>query len=159
MKKLLGAVLTIGALAVVGFTGFFILGVVDPDNESNPLTGIIEDAQTSAANTALEASGFKTEIQDTLVENSDSIAAATGMEAEEVTEVITSLDIENWDIAPLPNDAVSAGSFDGSYGGFDGTVTTYEDPSYVTITTMGQNITLSVPQDAQSYVSALQFMQ
>ena len=45
-----------------------------------------------------------------------------------------------------------------SYSGTDATITTYDDPSVVTVTAMGQDITLAVPDSAQSYLPFLSYL-
>ena len=40
----------------------------------------------------------------------------------------------------------------------DATITTYDDPSVVTVTAMGQDITLAVPDSAQSYLPFLSYL-
>ena len=44
------------------------------------------------------------------------------------------------------------------YSGTDATITTYDDPSVVTVTAMGQDITLAVPDSAQSYLPFLSYL-
>lgn len=38
------------------------------------------------------------------------------------------------------------------------TITTYDNPSVVTVTTMGQDITLAVPASAQTYLPFLSYL-
>ena len=57
---------------------------------------------------------------------------------------------------PLPAEARETGTFSGSYAGVDGSITTYEDPGYVTVKAYGQTVTLEVPASAQEYLARLQ---
>ena len=54
--------------------------------------------------------------------------------------------------------AEKTGSANVSYSGTDATITTYDDPSVVTVTAMGQDITLAVPDSAQSYLPFLSYL-
>lgn len=135
-------------LGVVSFVWTVVLG-------ATPLTGSIG---TGIANAALEASGVKEQIDGALRENADAIAAATGMSADQVTAAIDQLDISSWTVTALPDDAAATGSFDTTYQGASATVTTYADPSYVTVSTLGQDLTLAVPESARAYVSLLAYL-
>ena len=54
--------------------------------------------------------------------------------------------------------ASKTGSTDISYGSTDATITTYDDPSVVTVEALGQDITLAVPDSAQSYLPFLGYL-
>ena len=45
-----------------------------------------------------------------------------------------------------------------NYGGISAEVTTYEDPSYITVSAEGQTFTLEVPNSAQDYLSLLGYL-
>ena len=120
--------------------------------------GLLGDAGVTAANVALDASKIKSRIDYELRSHAGDIAAASGMSTEQVDAAIDELDIGSWKVATLPDDAKATGSFSTAYGGMSGTVTTYDDPSYVTLTTGGQDITLEVPASAQSYESLMGYL-
>lgn len=71
---------------------------------------------------------------------------------------IDALDIQSWEVTSLPEGAEKTGSANVSYSGTDATITTYDDPSVVTVTAMGQDITLAVPDSAQSYLPFLSYL-
>lgn len=123
--------------------------------EGTPLEDMIGNG---VANAALDASGVKGQIESALRENTSTIASATGMSESQVAAAINQLDIESWSVTSLPADASPAGSFSTTYRGANATVTTYADPSYVTVDALGQSLTLSVPESAQSYVSLLSYL-
>lgn len=123
--------------------------------EGTPIADMIGNG---VANAALDASGVKGQIDSALREHASDIAAATGMSESQVTAAIDQLDIDSWNVATLPADASVAGTFDTTYQGASATVTTYADPSYVTVDALGQELTLSVPDSAQSYVSLLSYL-
>lgn len=112
---------------------------------------------TGAANALIDATGIKDQVEGTLRENANSIAAATGLSENQVNAAIDALDISSWEATTLPADASATGSFSASYGGTAGTITTYTDPSYITVDALGQEITFSMPASAQEYLPYLAY--
>ena len=149
---LLGIVAVLGIVAALGSTVFEDSPVMQAAREATGGVG------TAAANAALDASGVKEQIESTLRSNASAIAAATGMSQSQVEAAIDNLDISSWRITTLPDDATVRGSFNTTYNGADATVTTYADPSYVTVDALGQTLTLEVPSSAQDYVSLLSYL-
>ena len=122
------------------------LGMKGPfENFQNPLAGLFEGGKNAAANAALDVSGLKSKAESSLRGNADRIAEATGMSSSQVDAAIDALDIQSWEVTSLPEGAEKTGSANVSYSGTDATITTYDDPSVVTVTAMGQDITLAVP--------------
>lgn len=119
----------------------------------------LEDAiGTGIANAALDASGVKSSIDEALRSNVESIAAATGLSNAQVETAIDELAIESWSATTLPEDASVSETFSTSYRGASATVTTYADPSYITVEAYGQDLTLAVPESAQQYLSLLAYL-
>ena len=119
----------------------------------------VEDAiGVGIANAALDVSGIMGRADDALRENAGAIAAATGMSEDQVNAAIDQLDITSWSATTLPDDAVVSGSFSTDYQGASATITTYADPSYVTVDAYGQSVTLAVPEDSQAYISFLAYL-
>ena len=119
----------------------------------------LEDAiGTGIANAALDASGVKSSMDEALRSNVESIAAATGLSNEQVETAIDELAIESWSATTLPESASVSGTFFTSYRGASATVTTYADPSYITVEAYGQDLTLAVPESAQQYLSLLAYL-
>lgn len=119
----------------------------------------LEDAiGTGIANAALDASGVKSSIDEALRSNVESIAAATGLSNEQVETAIDELAIESWSATTLPESASVSGTFFTSYRGASATITTYADPSYITVEAYGQDLTLAVPESAQQYLSLLAYL-
>lgn len=119
---------------------------------------LLNQAAPTAVNAALDASGVKTQAEDALRSHVADIAAATGLSEDQVSAAIDSLDIDSWAVTSLPANVRETGSVDVAYQGVDATVTTYDDPSYVTVDALGQNITLEVPASAQQYLSLLGYL-
>ncbi len=134
------------------------LGMKGPfENFQSPLAGLFEGGKNAAANAALDVSGLKSKAESALRGNADRIAEATGMSSSQVDAAIDALDIQSWEVTSLPEGAEKTGSANVSYSGTDAT-TTYDDPSVVTVTAMGQDITLAVPDSAQTYLPFLSYL-
>lgn len=143
---------TLGAVVVA--LGIFTL------LSNTVLTGnsTIESLKASAVNSAIDASGIKGQLESSLRSKASSISAATGLPESTVNSMIDQLDISSWSVTTLPSDAQSTGSFSTTYQGTAATVTTYSDPSYVSVEMSGQNLTLAVPSSAQGYVGYLKYL-
>ena len=122
-------------------------------------TPVMQAVSTGAANAMIDASGIKERVDSALREQAPAIASATGLSTEDVTYAIDQLDISSWQATALPSDATPTGSVDATYHGIDATVTTYADPSYVTVEAYGQTVTLAVPASAQPYLPYLSYVQ
>lgn len=155
MKTIIKAFVGLIIVAIVGIGVLVILPELGIDN---PVTEVVNDAKNAAANAALDASGIKEKAQAALEGNAERIAAATGMSTAQVNEAIANLDIESWRATTPPADALPAGTSNISYGGTDATITTYDDPSVVTVNAYGQNLTLEVPASAQQYLGYLEYL-
>ena len=113
---------------------------------------------TGITNAAIDASGLKGRVEDALLSNASVIAEATGMSEDQVDAAINALDIDAWSATTLPDDASESGSFTGSYQGATATVTTYDDPGYITVEAYGESVTLAIPESAQQYVPLLAYL-
>ena len=151
---------TIAFILVIAVFGILPqLGMKGPfENFQNPLAGLFEGGKNAAANAALDVSGLKSKAESALRGNADRIAEATGMTSSQVDAAIDALDIQSWEVTSLPEGAEKTGSANVSYSGTDATITTYDDPSVVTVTAMGQDITLAVPDSAQTYLPFLSYL-
>lgn len=149
MKRLLaGILIIIGLVAALCFYSTTQLGT------ENPVKGITN----AITNAAIDKSGIKDKIESTLRDNVDTIAANTGVSTSRVDKAIDDLDIQDWRATDLPSSATVAETYHGNYGGTEATITTYSDPSYITVTANDQNVTLSVPASAQEYLPYLQYL-
>ncbi|MVX61284.1 hypothetical protein GKZ27_07430 [Enterorhabdus mucosicola] len=158
IKALVGLIFAF--ILLVGVFGILPqLGLGNPfANFENPLAGLFEQGKNTVANAALDASGLKSKANEALKSNRDRIAEVTGLSRSQVDDAIDALDIESWEVTSLPASASKTGSTDISYGGTDATITTYDDPSVVTVNAMGQDVTLAVPDSAQSYLPFLGYL-
>ena len=150
MKKVVTVFMGLIALMIIGILALTFI----PSGGS----GLFDGLKSGATNIALNASGIKTKISDTLSSNVSNIASATGMSESQVRAAIVDLDLENWNATTLPSDAVATGTYSGNYGGTSATITTYENSGYVTINAYGQDVTLEVPDSAQDHLWYLAYL-
>ena len=144
MKRVLGVFLGLIALIIVGIVGVFAFS----GTGSGPASDLANDAK-----------GLKDKAKSALEGSKASIAAATGLSESQVDQAIEQLDIDGWQAASLPSTATATGTIDGNALGINGTVTTYDDPGYVSVEVYGQTVTLAVPESAQAYLPYLAYVQ
>ena len=137
MKRVLGVFLGLIALIIVGIVGVFAFS----GTGSGPASDLANDAKAAAANAAIDATGLKDKAKS------------------QVDQAIEQLDIDGWQAASLPSTATATGTIDGNALGINGTVTTYDDPGYVSVEVYGQTVTLAVPESAQAYLPYLAYVQ
>lgn len=153
MKKLMKAVaaLILACILIVGGGVLLAKNGVD-----NPISQAADQAGANAANAALDATGIKDKADALLRDNAALISQETGLPEPMVNAMIDELDIKSWQVTTLPAGAVPTGSFDLEHEGTTVTLTTYGDPSIVTVGTGVGAVTLSVPASAQSTIRTLQ---
>lgn len=150
--------LIVAVILVVAVFGILPQMGLESPFKDNPLAGLFEGGKNAAANAALDASGLKSKAAAALQNNREKIAEKTGMSLDQVDAAIDRLDIESWEATTLPSDATPTGSSSISYGGTDATITTYDDPTVVTVDAYGQSMTLAVPDGAQDYLPYLAYL-
>ncbi|WP_165061557.1 hypothetical protein [Adlercreutzia sp. ZJ154] len=151
MKKVL-KLLAVLVIAVVLVLGGGIL--LEKAGIETPISGVAN----KAANTALDASGIKSKVDSALRSNASKIAEKTGLPVSSVNSMIDNLNIESWQVTNLPADATATGTTSMTYDGVSATVTTYDDPSVVTVDTGAGEVTLEVPASAQDYIGYLGYL-
>lgn len=158
---------TVLAIAAVVCAGAYYLFCQNSNavTSQTVATNVVDRMQNSAqaakanvVNAALDATGIKARLQDVLEANSSAIAQSTGISQATVDAAIANMDIESWKVASLPSTASTEATYAVTYQGADTTVTTYSDPSYVTVSALGQAVTLNVPADAQSSLAYLPYV-
>ena len=110
-----------------------------------------ESLRTDTVNTLLEKTGVKQRLENELYAKAEKFAEDTGIPVGLVDEAVSMVDITNWKAVPLPDDAVENGSVSADIDGQHYELTTYEDPSYVTVSAYGQVLTFEVPESAQTF--------
>lgn len=113
------------------------------------------DIGVNGLNAVLDATGAKSKIESALRANAGTIASQLGVDESTVDSAIDSLDIPDWEVASLPEDAVATQTVPVEYDGTDAQVTLYDDDSYVTLSAYGQDVTLAVPESARSSLDYL----
>lgn len=152
VRALAVIVVTCAAVVLLSYT------VLSDTPLGEAVRGASDEAANAAANAALDASGVKERVDQALRDNVSTIASATGLSEAQVEQAIDGLDVTSWSVTTLPTDAVASDGASGTYDGMSASVTTYEDPSYVTVEVGGQELTLSVPESAQQYARLLSYL-
>lgn len=167
MKKALGVFLgLIGVLIVCCLGIIFIpngLNIPNPfeaisNHAQSAAENVVESAKNAATNAVIDASGIKGRINDTIDEYKTDIINATGISEDVADSIIEDIAVDDWQAATLPDEAIETGTIDGSVYGVDGTVTTYDDPGYITVEAYGQTVTLAIPESAQEYLPLLSML-
>ena len=153
MIRLAKTLIGLALVAVVGVGAFSLF------SESSFFDDAADQATASVTNAAIDASGIKETIQNALDANAESIASALGVTVQDARDMIGNLGVVSWQATSLPSDAQASGSYSASFDGTSANITTYEDPSYITVEAYGQSLTLSVPESAQEYVPYLVYLQ
>lgn len=164
MKRII-AVCAMVFIVVPACVGAYLF-VSEPANQSSavttPVSSIVSssarNAQASSLNTLLDVTGAKGEIESGLRSNAGVIASQLGVSEADVNSTIDSLSISDWQVASLPDGAVAAHTVPVDYNGTQAEVTLYDDSSYVTVSAYGQDVTLSVPESAQSSLRYLAYV-
>ncbi len=152
MKKFAKILLGIVALLLAGLLVIAFMPGTASSEEGNPVANI----KAVCTNAVINMSGAKGTAVDTLLSNLGTISDLTGLSQADCAQIIYGLDIESWEVSTLPSAAEASGSISGEYAGIDGTITYYDDPSYITVNAYGQNITMKVSSSAENYLPYLQ---
>lgn len=115
------------------------------------------DARTALMNTALDASGVKTRINDALIDNIALVSEKTGLSESAIATAIDSLDIMNWQVTELPATARETGTYSLPYKDTNIALTTYDTTEVVTVSAYGQTATMRVPESARTYIAFLRY--
>lgn len=153
MRKFVAAVAGLAVIVLVGIGVIALVPGVASSQEGDPLAGI----KTMGQNALIDISGVKDDVENALESHLDVVAQAVGLSEADCAQIVYALDIPNWQAIVLPSSANELASFSGTLAGIDGTVTFYDDPSYLSVDAFGQTFTLSIPETAQSYLVYLPF--
>ena len=125
---------------------------------SSNVDGPVENAKNGALNAIIDASSIKTRVDEELRNHAGAIAERIGVPQASIDNAINSLDVEDWRVTSLPANASETGSFSFDAEGTTATITTYDDPSIVTVEALGQSITMEIPQSAQGYATLFGYL-
>ncbi|MBQ9068861.1 MAG: hypothetical protein IJ131_07345 [Eggerthellaceae bacterium] len=118
----------------------------------------VEKAGNEAVSKMVDQSGLKEAAAAELHARAGDIAALSGLDESMVDYVIDSMDIPSWQTTTLPDGLGEQASIPVEYSGANATLTTYNDPSYMTVSAYGQDITFAVPDAAQGYIPYLAYL-
>lgn len=164
VKKIAKAVITLVAVVVIIGALFLATGMVSHNSSSaaasraSQTASPLDQARNSALNAIINASGVKGKLQSELESSVPQISAATGLSTQQVQSGIDALDVNDWEVVSEPATATETGSYPVNANGMNATVTTYDDPSYVTVDAYGQRATFAVPNSATSYTQLLGYL-
>ena len=133
----------------------------------NPLARILagenpfQSARTDAINTLIDVSGVKDRIESELQARAEELSEETGLPLPILEYGIETLAIQDWEATEKPTEdqASETGTYSVVADGTPLDITAYDDPSYITVTVYGQEITLAVPESAQPYVYLLPLLE
>lgn len=118
----------------------------------------LEGTRNGMLNAALDASGIKGRVDAELREKAGDIAEEMGIPQSTVDNFVDQLAIEDWQVTSLPAGATETGTHSVNAQGTTAQITTYDDPSIVTIDAYGQSLTMEVPESAQEYTPLLKYL-
>lgn len=121
-------------------------------------TSALSEATQQVLNQAVDAAGLKAAAEAELRARKGDIAAISGLDVGMVDYVIDTINIENWQATSLPENTYEQSTIPFTYSGTSATLTTYDDPSYITLSAYGQSLTFAVPDTAQSYIPYLAYL-
>lgn len=115
------------------------------------------DPETLNPSDVYNARKSKSQLNDALVANVDTIAERTGTSSEEVATTVQDMGITDWESTSLPETAAEDKSFEMELDGDVTTITTYSypDDEYVTLTNKEGSLTLRGPEEAGSELADL----
>ncbi len=122
------------------------------------ITNPFSSAKVAATNAIIDSSGIKDRVESELYAHVNEISAYTGLPAEAIEEGISTLAIKEWKAVEKPAGASETGNYSIGTDDTQVGVTTYDDPSVVTLQAYGQEITLSIPDSVQQYSSYLSYL-
>ena len=154
-KRIVGVAILFIAIAA-GAVALVMSGGCSADTAASSPVGEIANG---ALNTVIDASGVKGRIDSLLREKAGSFANQLGVPESVAEGIVDSLAIEDWQVTSLPADAAETSTSTIQAENVSATVTTYEDPSYITVEAYGVSLTMSVPESAQLYTPYLQYLQ
>ena len=136
------------AIAFILLAAIACLGLVMCTSDT-PFEGM----RTTAINELLDRSGAKERLEAEMYAHAEDIAQSVGVPVELVNAGIEMLDITEWKAVDLPSDAQKTATFNTEYRNQQISLTTYDDPSLVTLGIWNQSVCFRVPESAQTFTS------
>ena len=148
MRRIVALAITLILVAAGACAALFFLGSNSP----------LESARAGAINTLLEQTQLKQRLEDELYMRADRFAEDTGVPVEIVNALIETLDVTHWEATTLPQGVSQTSKIDTEVAGQQLSITSYGDPSYVTLGAYGQEVTFDVPESAETLSAALPYV-
>ena len=118
----------------------------------------LDNFTNGSLNTLIDITGVKGHVDSTLRQKTGELAEQLGISQSAANEMVDSLAIQDWRVTTLPADAVETGTSAVKAGNVDAAITTYEDPSLITVGAYGLSLTLEAPESAQIYTPFLRYI-
>ena len=144
--------IVITAIVFIALAGAAVFALVSYNG-----SGSLGDMRSGALNFVIDQSGIKQRIEDQLYDQANEFAEKHGVPVAFLNSAIETLDVQSWKATSLPEDASENGNIEGELAGHPVKITSYDDPSYVTVDAYGQSITFEVPESAKTYTSLMPY--
>lgn len=149
IKRIVGTVLVLviifAVAAVLLLSNGFATKAGDP----------LADVKNGVVNTVIDATGMKTRLDQSVRKTASEAAAKWGIPQSMVDGVVDQVDITEWKVTSLPDGVTQQGTYSFNLDDTTAQITTYDDPSVVTLNIYGQTVTMEAPESAQGFVSLL----
>jgi hypothetical protein len=136
------------AIVFILLAGVACLGLVMCSSET-PFEGM----RTATINGILDRSGAKERLEAEMYAHADDVAESAGIPVELVNTGIEMLNVTEWKAVDLPADAEETATFRTQYRDQQVTLTTYDDPSLVTLGIWNQSVCFKVPESTQTFTT------
>ena len=134
------------AIVFILLAGVACLGLVMCSSET-PFEGM----RSAAINEILDRSGAKERLEAEMYAHADAVAESAGIPVELVNSGIEMLNVTEWEAVDLPADAEETATFRTKYRDQQVTLTTYNDPSLVSLEVWNQSVCFKVPESTQTF--------
>jgi len=129
---------------------------------SSPLSGhagLFDGFQNGVVNTLIDVSGVKGRIDSELRSRSGALADEMGVSQSVAEDIVDALAIQDWHATALPESVQETSTSTVDANGNKISITTYDDPGFVTVGAFGMSITMQAPESAQTYTPFLEYLQ
>jgi len=118
----------------------------------------IDDFKNGIVNGIIDITGVKGTLDSELRKRTGALASQLGISESAADGIVDSLAIKEWKATTLPAGVQERSTNTIETERITADVTTYDDPSYVTISAYGVGITLEVPESARTYTPLIELI-
>ena len=121
--------------------------------------GVLDGVRSNVVNTLIDVSGVKGRIDSELRARSGALADELGVSQSVAEDLVDALAIQDWRATVLPDNVQATSTSTVDAQGNEISITTYDDPSFVTLGAFGLSVTMQAPESAQTYTPFLEYLQ